>query len=411
MLMKYKIITLGCKANQYDSAYMSRLLTAAGHTADTESPDVCIINSCTVTATADSKSGKALRRAKRENPNATMVLTGCMAQVREDAEAAFPEADIIMGITEQRDIVRMLEEYRGERHREVGENNGEVSSFIEAFPDHSRAFLKIEDGCDNFCAYCIIPYARGRVRSKPEQAVLSEIAKLTEGGYNELVLTGINMSAYGKDTGGSFLNLLKMIGEQGMAKRVRISSVDPNLLTDEFIEAAGRMDFLCPHFHLSLQSGCDATLKRMGRKYDTAFISDAVAKMRKAIPNVQFTCDIIVGFPGETEEDFETTCEFLRGLRLLDMHVFPYSRRKGTRAAVMENQVPEEEKHRRSERLIAIGNEVRAEILAEAEKRPLEVLFETEKNGVFEGFSREYIPVKRRGDYRCGEVFTVEPKA
>ena len=411
--MRYKIITLGCKANQYDSAYMSRLLTAAGHVADSAEPDVCIINSCTVTAVADGKSGKALRRAKREHPDAVIVLTGCMAQTREDAAAAFPEADMIIGITEQRDIVRLLGEHmkNGGRSVAVGENNGEVSSFIEAFPEHSRAFLKIEDGCDNFCAYCVIPFARGRVRSKPEEAVLGEIAALTDGGYNELVLTGINMSAYGKDSGGSFLELLKKIGEQGKAKRVRVSSVDPNLLTDGFIEAAGKMDFLCPHFHLSLQSGCDATLARMGRRYTTEFIASAAEKLRAAIPNVQFTGDVIVGFPGETEEEFETTCEFIKRLRPLDLHVFPYSRRKGTRAASMPDQVPQEIKHLRSEKLIAIENAIRAEVIAEAEKRPLDVLFETEKDGAFEGFSREYIPVKRRGNYRCGEVFEVAPEA
>ncbi|MBO4584504.1 MAG: tRNA (N(6)-L-threonylcarbamoyladenosine(37)-C(2))-methylthiotransferase MtaB [Clostridia bacterium] len=410
--MKYKIITLGCKANQYDSAYMSRLLTAAGHVADPVSPDVCIINSCTVTAVADGKSGKALRRSKREHPEAVAVLTGCLAQVKEDAAAAYPEADMIIGITEQRDIVRLLEEHmkNGGRSVAVGENNGEVSSFIEAFPEHSRAFLKIEDGCDNFCAYCVIPFARGRVRSKPEAAVLDEIAALTEGGYNELVLTGINMSAYGKDFDGSFLSLLKKIGEQGIAKRVRVSSIDPNLLTDEFIEAAAKMDFLCPHFHLSLQSGCDATLARMGRRYTTEFIASAAEKLRAAIPNVQFTGDVIVGFPGETEEEFATTCEFIKRLRPLDLHVFPYSRRKGTRAAAMPDQVPQEIKHLRSEKLIALENAIRAEVIAEAKKRPLEVLFETEKNGVFEGFSREYIPVKRKGNYRCGEVFTAEPE-
>ena len=261
----------------------------------------------------------------------------------------------------------------------------------------------------NFCAYCVIPFARGRVRSKPEAAVLDEISALTDGGYNELVLTGINMSAYGKDFGGSFLSLLKKIGEQGKAKRVRVSSIDPNLLTDEFIEAAAEMDFLCPHFHLSLQSGCDAALARMGRRYTAEFIASSAEKLRAAIPGVQFTGDVIVGFPGETEEEFAATCEFITRLRPLDLHVFPYSRRKGTRAAAMPDQVPQEEKHRRSEKLIALENAIRAEVIAEAEKRPLEVLFETEKNGVFEGFSREYIPVKRKGAYRCGEVFKVEP--
>lgn len=410
--MKYKIVTLGCKANQYDSAYMSRLLTAAGHTAVSSDAELCIVNSCTVTAMADAKSGKMLRRIKRENPNAIIVLTGCMAQVKSDAAEAYPEADIIIGITEQRDIVNILAEYldSGERSIKVGENNGEVSSFIEAFPDHSRAFLKIEDGCENFCAYCIIPFARGKVRSKEIGAVLSEIESLTLGGYNELVLTGINMSAYGKDTGSSFLELLKSIGEQGKAKRVRISSVDPNLLTDEFIEEFAKMDFLCPHLHLSLQSGCNSTLERMGRKYTTEFISSAVEKLRNAVPNIQFTCDIIVGFPGETKEDFNATCEFLSKLRLLDMHVFPYSRRAGTRAAEMDGQIPEEEKHRRSEALISIGKKIREDILSEAAENEMSVLFEREKDGVFEGFSREYIPVKRSGDYRCGEVYTVKPE-
>jgi len=410
--MKYKIVTLGCKANQYDSAYMSRLLTAAGHTAVSADAELCIVNSCTVTAMADSKSGKMLRRIKRENPNSIMVLTGCMAQVKKDVAQAYPEADIIIGITEQRDILCILDEYlkSGKRAIKVGENNGEVSSFIEAFPDHSRAFLKIEDGCENFCAYCIIPFARGKVRSKEISAVLSEVESLTLGGYNELVLTGINMSAYGKDTGSTFLELLKKIGEQGLAKRVRISSVDPNLLTDEFIEEFAKMDFLCPHLHLSLQSGCNSTLERMGRKYTTEFISSAVAKLRKAVPDIQFTCDIIVGFPGETQEDFEATCAFLSDIRLLDMHVFPYSRRAGTRAAVMEGQIPEEEKHRRSEKLISIGKRIRSEIIAEAKTKQLSVLFETQRDGVFEGFSREYIPVKHVGEYRCGEVYDILPE-
>lgn len=409
--VKFRIVSLGCKANQYDSAYMARLLTAAGYVSSREEADICIVNSCTVTATADSKSGKMLRRMRREYPDALLILTGCMAQVKEKIAEKYPEADIIMGITEQRDIVDIINRYgKTGKLCEVGENNGAVSSFIETFPEHSRAFLKIEDGCDNFCAYCIVPFARGRVRSKPMDTVLEEIECLTDGGYNELVLTGINMSEYGKDTGETFLSLLQNIEKQGKAKRVRVSSVDPVLLSDDFIEKVSGIKCLCPHFHLSLQSGCDETLKRMGRKHTAEYVTAQVEKLRKAIPHIQFTCDVIAGFPGETDEEFGKTYEFLKNLRLLDMHVFQYSKRPGTRAAKMPDQVPEEIKKIRSEKLISLGNGIRSEIIAEESRRTLSVLFETEKDGEYDGFSREYIPVKRKGKYRSGEVYDIDPE-
>lgn len=409
--VKFRIVSLGCKANQYDSAYMARLLTAAGYVSSKDEADICIVNSCTVTAMADSKSGKMLRRMRREYPNALLILTGCMAQVKEDVAEKYPEADIIIGITEQRDIVRVIEDYKESgKFCRVEENNGEVSSFIETFPEHSRAFLKVEDGCDNFCAYCIVPFARGRVRSKPMDTVLEEIECLTDGGYNELVLTGINMSEYGKDTGETFLSLLQMIEKQGKAKRVRVSSVDPILLSDDFIEKISEIKCLCPHFHLSLQSGCDETLKRMGRKHTAEYVTEQVEKLRKAVPHIQFTCDVIVGFPGETDEEFNKTFDFLKNLNLLDMHVFQYSKRPGTRAAKMADQVPEEIKKIRSEKLIQLGNDMREKIVSEESKRTLSVLFETEKEGEYGGFSREYIPVRRKGKYRSGEIYDVCPE-
>ena len=403
-IMTFNILTLGCKANQYDSAYMEKLLRDEGYTAvsHTEQAELIIVNSCTVTATADSKSGKALRRARRENPNALIVLTGCMAQTKQNVEQAFPEADIVMGIAQQKDIVSVVS---GHEKARIAENDGAVSGFIEAFKERSRAFLKIEDGCNNFCAYCIVPFARGRVRSKDKDAVLREVDVLSDS-YEELVLTGINLSAYGSDKSSSLIELLEAIEEQGRAKRVRISSFEPHELTDDFITRLSKLKCICPHLHLSLQSGCDATLMRMGRRNDTAFLKNAIEKLRTEINGVQLTCDVIVGFPGETQEEFEATYNLLSSIGLLDMHVFRYSKRPGTISAVMPSQVAPQIKEERKDILLRLAEEAKAQILASYIGKSLEVLFESEKNGVCEGFSREYIPVVSSSAV-CGEVSRV----
>ena len=400
--MKVKFVTLGCKVNQVESEAMREALLAAGfqEAAGGETADVVVVNSCTVTATSDQKARQALRREKKRNPGAVAVLTGCWPQAFPQEAQEFLEADVVLGTARRGDLVPRLLEYLSTKQRVVdiaphqkGEKFEKLS--ISAMHGRTRAFVKIEDGCDRFCSYCIIPYARGRVRSKPLEDIREEAARLGEAGYKEVVLTGINLPAYGKDLGGDLCDAVEAACAAPGILRVRLGSLEPEQLTPPVIARLAAQEKLCPQFHLSLQSGCDDTLRRMNRHYTTAEYRQIVGDLRKAFPNCAVTTDIMVGFAGETEEEFEKSLAFAKEIAFAKVHVFAYSRRPGTRAYDMPGQVPNREKERRSREMIAATLETQRAFFAAQTGRVEEVLFEQERDrNVYEGYTRNYTPVR-----------------
>ena len=400
--MKVKFVTLGCKVNQVESEAMREALLAAGfqEAAGGETADVVVVNSCTVTATSDQKARQALRREKKRNPGAVAVLTGCWPQAFPQEAQEFLEADVVLGTARRGDLVPRLLEYLSTKQRvvdiaphEKGEKFEKLS--ISAMHGRTRAFVKIEDGCDRFCSYCIIPYARGRVRSKPLEDIREEAARLGEAGYKEVVLTGINLPAYGKDLGGDLCDAVEAACAAPGILRVRLGSLEPEQLTPPVIARLAAQEKLCPQFHLSLQSGCDETLRRMNRHYTTAEYRQIVGDLRKAFPNCAVTTDIMVGFAGETEEEFAKSLAFAKEIAFAKVHVFAYSRRPGTRAYDMPGQVPNREKERRSREMIAATLETQRAFFAAQTGRVEEVLFEQERDrNVYEGYTRNYTPVR-----------------
>ena len=400
--MKVKFVTLGCKVNQVESEAMREALLAAGfqEAAGGETADVVVVNSCTVTATSDQKARQALRREKKRNPGAVAVLTGCWPQAFPQEAQEFLEADVVLGTARRGDLVPRLLEYLSTKQRvvdiaphEKGEKFEKLS--ISAMHGRTRAFVKIEDGCDRFCSYCIIPYARGRVRSKPLEDIREEAARLGEAGYKEVVLTGINLPAYGKDLGGDLCDAVGAACAAPGILRVRLGSLEPEQLTPPVIARLAAQEKLCPQFHLSLQSGCDDTLRRMNRHYTTAEYRQIVGDLRKAFPNCAVTTDIMVGFAGETEEEFAKSLAFAKEIAFAKVHVFAYSRRPGTRAYDMPGQVPNREKERRSREMIAATLETQRAFFAGRAGRVEEVLFEQERDrNVYEGYTRNYTPVR-----------------
>ena len=400
--MKVKFVTLGCKVNQVESEAMREALLAAGfqEAAGGETADVVVVNSCTVTATSDQKARQALRREKKRNPGAVAVLTGCWPQAFPQEAQEFLEADVVLGTARRGDLVPRLLEYLSTKQRVVdiaphqkGEKFEKLT--ISAMHGRTRAFVKIEDGCDRFCSYCIIPYARGRVRSKPLEDIREEAARLGEAGYKEVVLTGINLPAYGKDLGGDLCDAVEAACAAPGILRVRLGSLEPEQLTPPVIARLAAQEKLCPQFHLSLQSGCDETLRRMNRHYTTAEYRQIVGDLRKAFPNCAVTTDIMVGFAGETEEEFGESLAFAKEIAFAKVHVFAYSRRPGTRAYDMPGQVPNREKERRSREMIAATLETQRAFFAAQTGRVEEVLFEQERDrNVYEGYTRNYTPVR-----------------
>ena len=400
--MKVKFVTLGCKVNQVESEAMREALLAAGfqEAAGGETADVVVVNSCTVTATSDQKARQALRREKKRNPGAVAVLTGCWPQAFPQEAEEFLEADVVLGTARRGDLVPRLLEYLSTKQRVVdiaphqkGEKFEKLS--ISAMHGRTRAFVKIEDGCDRFCSYCIIPYARGRVRSKPLEDIREEAARLGEAGYKEVVLTGINLPAYGKDLGGDLCDAVEAACAAPGILRVRLGSLEPEQLTPPVIARLAAQEKLCPQFHLSLQSGCDDTLRRMNRHYTTAEYRQIVGDLRNAFPNCAVTTDIMVGFAGETEEEFAKSLAFAKEIAFAKVHVFAYSRRPGTRAYDMPGQVPNREKERRSREMIAATLETQRAFFAAQTGRVEEVLFEQERDrNVYEGYTRNYTPVR-----------------
>ena len=400
--MKVKFVTLGCKVNQVESEAMREALLAAGfqEAAGGETADVVVVNSCTVTATSDQKARQALRREKKRNPGAVAVLTGCWPQAFPQEAQEFLEADVVLGTARRGDLVPRLLEYLSTKQRvvdiaphEKGEKFEKLS--ISAMHGRTRAFVKIEDGCDRFCSYCIIPYARGRVRSKPLEDIREEAARLGKAGYKEVVLTGINLPAYGKDLGGDLCDAVEAACAAPGILRVRLGSLEPEQLTPPVIARLAAQEKLCPQFHLSLQSGCDDTLRRMNRHYTTAEYRQIVGDLRKAFPNCAVTTDIMVGFAGETEEEFAKSLAFAKEIAFAKVHVFAYSRRPGTRAYDMPGQVANKVKEDRSRQMIAATLATQRAFFAAQTGRVEEVLFEQERDrNVYEGYTRNYTPVR-----------------
>jgi MiaB-like protein len=401
-----KFITLGCKVNQYETNAMSQKFLEKGYKVieeyeqNGEKPDICIINTCTVTNMSDRKSRQMLRREKENNKNVIVVAVGCYAQVAKNELNKIPEIDLVLGNNEKVNIVKYVEDYINEN-----ENNIEIEDVMQSrlfsdfgditFTEKTRAVVKIQDGCDRFCSYCIIPYARGRVRSRKPESIISEITKIAEKDIKEVVITGIHIASYGKDFKEEYklIDLLEEINKIDGIERIRLGSIEPLLITDEFVERLKKLDKICHHFHLSLQSGCDETLKRMNRRYTTEQFKEIVKRLRNTYSDVNLTTDIIVGFPGETEEEFEKTYKFLDEIKFYKMHIFKYSQRKGTKAAVMQNQIPGDIKELRSRRLIELSNKNEFEINQKYIGKKVEVLFEEEKEGVFKGHTANYILV------------------
>ncbi len=414
-MKKAALHNLGCKVNAYETEAMQHILEAAGYeiVPFTEKADVYVINTCSVTNIADRKSRQMLHKAKKNNPYAVVVAAGCYVQTKE-AETALDESiDIIIGNNKKHELVKLLEKFEAEKKQEETKQNrkAQLASiadinhekqeyeelYLERTAEHTRAFLKVQDGCNQFCSYCIIPFARGRVRSRKAEDVLGEVRRLAEHGYREVVLTGIHLSSYGADTGDSLLHLIELVHEVEGMKRIRLGSLEPRIVTEDFVKRLSRLEKICPHFHLSLQSGCDTVLARMNRRYDTAEYEAGCQMLRKYFSHPAITTDVIVGFPGETEEEFQITKEYLERIHFYEMHIFKYSRREGTKAAAMKNQVPEPEKTRRSAILLDLekkmSEEFRNAYLGETVTALLEEKMEFEGKTYFTGYTKEYVKV------------------
>jgi threonylcarbamoyladenosine tRNA methylthiotransferase MtaB len=383
-MLKVSFHTLGCKVNQYETDAMIELFQQRGYqVVDFNEPaDVCIINTCTVTNIADKKSRKMLSKAKKTNQDSVVVAIGCYAQIAENHLKDHSEVDLIIGTTNKSQIVDRVEDYLREHKQSIyiEDLSSDISyeeMWISKVDDRKRAHIKIQDGCNQFCSYCIIPYTRGRVRSRTPENVLNEVSQLAQKGYKEVVLTGIHLASYGIEFDNYMLiHLLKELNEVNGLERIRLGSLEPTLITKEFVDAIVKLEKVCPHFHLSLQSGSDAILKRMNRKYTTNDYLQSVEYLKSAYDQPAITTDIIVGFPGETEEEFEQTCSFMEKVGFADLHVFKYSKREGTKAAGMNQQVPEQIKNERSNILSRIRNELNKKYLSSLVGKTLEVIFE-----------------------------------
>ena len=410
-MKKAALHNLGCKVNAYETEAMQHLLEEAGYeiVPFTQKADVYVINTCSVTNMADRKSRQMLHKAKKNNPDSIVVAAGCYVQTSEKEVLNDLSVDIVIGNDRKHDLVRLLEEYSLDSVNDTVDdiNDGKhdfEELFIDQTKEHTRAFIKVQDGCNQFCRYCIIPYARGRVRSRRFENVIAEVERLAANGFKEVVLTGIHLSSYGVDfeeaTG--LLELIQAVNAVKGIERIRLGSLEPKIVTEHFASELSKLDKICPHFHLSLQSGCDATLKRMNRKYTTKEYERGCELLRKYFVHPAITTDVIVGFPGETEEEFEQTKAYLEHIHFYEMHIFKYSKRKGTRAAVMPDQIDEQVKAARSEKLIALGHDMSKEFRKFYIGKNEEVLFEEKAvigdKEYFVGYTKEYVKVAKKTD-------------
>lgn len=393
--------TLGCKVNQYETnAMMQKMIEAGYEVVDFETKaDIYIINTCTVTNMADKKSRQMLRRVKEINPEAILVAVGCYAQVAKEKLEQIPEIDLILGINEKNDIVKYVEQASKNTYVSDVLHQTEFLDFGDVtYTEKTRAVIKVQDGCNQFCSYCIIPYARGRIRSRKPESVIKEITDVAKEGIKEVVITGIHIASYGKDFNTEYrlIDLLEEIQKVDGIQRIRLGSLEPTLITEEFVTRLKKLSKICDHFHLSLQSGCDETLKRMNRKYTTDQFRHVVELLRNAYPEVHLTTDVIVGFPGETEEDFNKTYEFLKEIKFYKMHVFKYSPRSGTVAAKMPNQIDGNIKEERSNKLIELSDENEKEYNQKYIGKEVEVLLEEREGEYLKGHTTNYMVVKMK---------------
>ena len=434
-MKKVAFRNLGCKVNEYEMEYMQQRMAEKGYLIvpfDTKS-DIYVINTCTVTNIADRKSRQMIHKARKLNPDAIVVAVGCYAQTDTEGAVNDNAADIIVGNNNKARLPEIIDEYIKEHSGtpDAPEHAPEIivddlsidpiyeEMGIERSAVHTRAFIKIQDGCNQFCSYCAIPIARGRIRSRKKESIVEEVTSIAQNGCHEIVITGIHLSSYGIDFhpdengkvrsynemagNGHFVNraLLDVISAcndiEGI-ERIRLGSLEPRLISDEFLQELTEFHKVCPHFHLSLQSGCDETLKRMNRRYTTGEYSDSVALLRKYYDDPAITTDVIVGFPGETDEEFEESMKFVEKTGFFELHVFKYSKRDKTVAATMKGQLPESVKQARSEKLIALGERLSEEFCSRYKGRNVEVLFEERKNGLMRGHTREYILVEKASD-------------
>lgn len=410
--------TLGCKVNQYETNAMEQQFIQNNYKIvnNTEKADIYVINTCTVTNMADRKSRQMLRRVKEINQSAVIVVCGCYAQVAKTELEQIPEVDIILGINEKNKIVQIVEEYLANQNNiiEVADVSKQ-KEFLDfgdvTYTEKNRAVIKVQDGCNMFCSYCLIPYARGRIRSRKIENVVSEIEKIAKQGIKEVVITGIHVASYGKDFENENIRLINLLEEinkiEGIA-RIRLSSLEPTIVGEEFAQRLSKLEKICDHFHLSLQSGCDATLKRMNRKYTTARYKEATEILRKFYPNANFTTDVIVGFPGETDEEFDQTYQFLREIGFYKMHIFKYSPRKGTVAEKLPNQVDGNIKEERSKKLIELSNNMQNEKNSQYIGKTVKVLFEEYENGYYKGHTTNYMVVKVKEKEQDGFIDNIK---
>ena len=401
-MKKVALHNLGCKVNAYETEAMQQLLEEAGYeiVPFDVGADVYVINTCTVTNIADRKSRQMLHKAKKMNPDAIVVAAGCYVQAAGEDLKADEAIDLVIGNNKKKDLVAILEAYEAGRQEEslidINHTKEYEGLFMTKTAEHTRAYVKVQDGCNQFCTYCIIPYARGRVRSRKIADVKAEIEQLAANGYQEVVLTGIHLSSYGVDLEGeTLLSLIQMVNEIEGIKRIRLGSLEPRIVTEEFASAIAGMEKVCPHFHLSLQSGCNATLKRMNRRYTAEEYAEKCDLLRRVYAHPALTTDVIVGFPGETEEEFAETVEFLKKIQFFETHIFKYSKRKGTKAAVMEQQLTEAVKTERSKVLQELDRKHTEQYVLDQIGQQVEILIEEETaiDGVTYqvGHTKEYI--------------------
>lgn len=406
-MKKVAFYTLGCKVNQYETEAMLEMFEKNGYenVPSEDYADVYVINTCTVTHMSDRKSRQYIRRVKKKNPDSIIAVVGCYSQISPEEILDIEDVNLVMGTNDRRSIVDKVENIDSGSKVSTVDDIMKVREFeeieINQTNGKTRAFIKIQDGCDRYCSYCIIPYARGRIRSRDRRSIMDEIRKLAENGYKEVVLTGIHVASYGRDLEEDIdiLTIIKDVNEVDGIERIRLSSVEPVLFTEDFIDQISKIDKLVPHYHLSLQSGCDATLKRMNRRYTTEEYRRTVDNLRSRIPRVSLTTDVIVGFPGETNEEFSETLDYLKDLKLMHMHVFKYSPRKGTPAASMKDQVDPQMKQMRSDSLLALSTKNFRLFADQFKDTDLKVLFEeVDKDGYYEGLTDNYMRIKVRSD-------------
>lgn len=411
--MKAAFYTLGCKVNQYDTQMMSEKLELSGFeiVSFEDLADVYVINTCTVTQISDKKSRNIISRARRRNPNSVIVVCGCFSQVSPDEVKDIEGVDIVIGTSNRADILYYINSFlkSGNQIVDVSRHDNITNENITTFSEKTRAILKIEDGCRNFCSYCLIPFARGKIVSKPLDMVVNEAVAVAKNGYKEVVLTGIHLSSYGKDLNGVDLaDAINKVSQIDEIKRIRLGSLEPMIITSGFVEKVRSNPKLCHSFHLSLQSGCDKTLSDMNRKYTSMQYKQAVDQLRLAFDDAAITTDVIVGFPGESDEDFNESLNFVKNIGFAKVHIFPYSKRRGTKAATMPNQLTKEVKRKRETLLSAVENQTRTEFMQKMVGNDYEILVERCENNECVGFTKNYIQTKFVGENSfCNTLMTV----